>query len=272
MDKMFCAYCGKENPATAKFCLSCGKELTPHLGRMNVLLLILFSIITLGIYIPIWFLVKREAINSLASTEKLGSGAPIFVLLVYVTDAMLIFVPLGVTEVYLDIISNLITVIGVSIVVILSFKVRHIFDEHFNLKQQRNIKLSGVATFFFTIYYLQYKINCIEKEKTAEYTIYVPWMRGISVLFGAFAVMSVITSGWKAYSESGLLLVLFCELFWITDGFCLLLLGLFPDAVCSKLKIDTKNKYKAVVIILMVAWFVITVIEFNIVKEIGMIH
>ena len=163
-DKMFCAHCGKENPpATAKFCLSCGKELTPHLGRMNILLLLFLSIITFEMYIPIWFLVKRQAINSLASTKKLGSGAPIFVLLIYGIGAILLFAPLGFTETSLDMISDFIPLIGGILVIALSFKVRHIFDEHFNLKQQRNIKFSGVATFFFTILYLQYKINRIEK-------------------------------------------------------------------------------------------------------------
>jgi len=39
------------------------------------------------------------------------------------------------------------------------FKVRLIFNEHFNVYLKRDISFSKAATFFFQLFYLQYKIN-----------------------------------------------------------------------------------------------------------------
>jgi len=49
-------------------------------------------------------------------------------------------------------------IIGI-ILIVQGFKVRRIFINHFNSQLQGEISFSGVATFFFHIYYLQYKIN-----------------------------------------------------------------------------------------------------------------
>ena len=59
------------------------------------------------------------------------------------------------------------TIIGVVprmtvILIILSFKVRRILREHLEGHREEaegKIELSGLATFFFQIYYLQYRIN-----------------------------------------------------------------------------------------------------------------
>lgn len=86
------------------------------------------------------------------------------------------------------------------------------------------------------------------------------WMRVVSIVV-AFIAFSAAITGWRWYFESRLLIVFFCELFLLLIGISLLLLGIFPDNLCKMLRIDTKDKYMAIVVILIFAWFIITGIE-----------
>ena len=86
------------------------------------------------------------------------------------------------------------------------------------------------------------------------------WMRGISAGFG-FVIITSLPEGWAWCFESGLPLVFFCEFFILLIGISLLLLGLFPDNVCARLGIDTNDKYTAIVVILISAWFIFIGIE-----------
>ena len=49
-----------------------------EIKKTPVILTIVLTVITFGIYYPAWFLTRRQAINTLQSKEKLGSG--VFVL------------------------------------------------------------------------------------------------------------------------------------------------------------------------------------------------
>jgi len=59
----------------------------------------------------------------------------------------------------LGVLSSILDLVAGITLLVQSFKVRRIFNDHFNVYLKRNIPFSGVATFFFQIYYLQYKIN-----------------------------------------------------------------------------------------------------------------
>ena len=128
--------------------------------KMKVFLLIIFGIVTLAIFFPIWFLIRKNWLNSLSATKKLGSGLAIFVLVIYSFSAIMLFVPLEMQayETW-DMIDNLLTLVGVVCLVILAFQVRRILIQHYDENLGMNIGFSGVATFFFQEWYLQYKIN-----------------------------------------------------------------------------------------------------------------
>jgi predicted Zn finger-like uncharacterized protein len=136
--------------------------ITPALGKMSVLWLIFLTLITFGIYFPIWFLRKREALNALNSDKKLGSGLYVFAIVVYVFTVLVAIVS-GVMEGMggepsplfqgLEALTNLINLVVGIILWVKCFTVRRILSDHFNKR------LSALATFFLTIYYLQYRIN-----------------------------------------------------------------------------------------------------------------
>ncbi len=58
-----------------------------------------------------------------------------------------------------DEIDDLISSVGLFIIIILAFQVRKILTQHYIDKLGMNIGFSGLGTFFFHIFYLQYKIN-----------------------------------------------------------------------------------------------------------------
>ncbi len=145
--------------------------------------MILLTILTLGIYPPIWFLTRRRAFNSLQSREKLGWGAPAMALLLMLVSACLPFVgsakwgswvqaenALGPTH-------PLILLAAGIIMVVQCFKVRRILLDHLapreegmfsaSIRFQFDDLLSRVGTFFLSIFYLQSQINGLIKRLTA---------------------------------------------------------------------------------------------------------
>ncbi len=89
----FCPNCGKENPAGATFCAGCGVSLTPQaapapgvqqsyagapmLAERNIVLAIILSLVTCGIYSIYWFVVMTDEANTV-SGEQGTSGIMAF--------------------------------------------------------------------------------------------------------------------------------------------------------------------------------------------------
>lgn len=61
-----------------------------RLDRKNIFLIIFLAIITYGIYMPIWFLNRVEAINNLSSKKKIKKGPIMFVLVLFIASAVLL--------------------------------------------------------------------------------------------------------------------------------------------------------------------------------------
>ncbi|MCI5138607.1 MAG: DUF4234 domain-containing protein [Candidatus Electrothrix sp. AR1] len=142
-----------------------------------VILTVFFTVITAGIYYPCWFLTRRNQINKLHSREKLSKGFFILGIVIY-SISLLLACGSGVFEGIqeangtaeflkiaegLDSVDKFLTLFISIIMIMQSFKVKRIFQDHFDDYLRRNVSFSGLATFFFGIYYLQYKINKFEK-------------------------------------------------------------------------------------------------------------
>ncbi len=132
-------------------------------SRMSTPLVIILCFVTLGIYVPIWFLLQRRALNELASMRKITVGMPVAALVLFCLSTLLIPVQLLAADETgargWEVIENLISMSGSIMVLITAFNVRRILDDHFRMHLGMPLQLSGIATFFFTIFYLQYKIN-----------------------------------------------------------------------------------------------------------------
>ncbi len=155
-------------------------EAAPALKKTSVFLVIFLTLITFGVYVPVWFITRRKAINSLHSQQKLGLGTLVFVLVLFGAVLLAGFVEGWMqasaahvtmetyTKLNADIV-NVLAGVGGIVLLVQSFKVRRILLDHFRAQSsglfsstmslEREVSFSGVATFFLHIYYLQYKIN-----------------------------------------------------------------------------------------------------------------
>ena len=148
----------------------------PQLERANVALLVVLTVLTLGLYYPIWFMRRRSGINDLRSGEKLGLGVFVLVFVLWLADLVLNFGKdyLNVPGVHpglgwlASFDGGTTLVIGV-LLLIQAFKVGRILEAHTagssaepfanSISLAQGSSLSRVATFFFGIFYLQLKIN-----------------------------------------------------------------------------------------------------------------
>lgn len=80
----FCENCGKEISENAKFCDGCGKELRsteysdyPKFVKRDIVVAVILSFVTCGIYGIYWFITMTDDSNTLATDNK-TSGAMAF--------------------------------------------------------------------------------------------------------------------------------------------------------------------------------------------------
>ena len=139
-----------------------GESATIYAMKKSVLSIIILSLITLGIYIPIWFLLQSRFINRFSQNSTFDRSLPILALIVAIAPMLMVFswayfnIP---SEYLLDQIISISNLAFVVIILKMSFAVRRIFIDHYASSEGRVFPISRVATFFFTIYYLQYKMN-----------------------------------------------------------------------------------------------------------------
>ena len=146
-------------------------EPTTHgLKRRSVLVMVVFTIITFGLYYLTWWFRRRRGLNRLNSDAKL----PLWPLLLMLALFFVEFV-LGLTqEVVVDdqvvreriLVFDLIFQLLVGVVMlVMTFRVKGMIEDHATPDLDSGpesvelVKLSGLMTFFFSIYYLQWAIN-----------------------------------------------------------------------------------------------------------------
>jgi heme/copper-type cytochrome/quinol oxidase subunit 2 len=141
------------------------------LKRRSVLVMIVFIIITFGVYYLVWWFRRRPGLNRLNSPRKLALWPLLMVLTLWVIQFALAFVRelnpgepvIGGTggELFVTLFQ-----LAVGIVMIVqAFKVKDMIEDHAAPEEQsgpgfaEHVKLSGLMTFFFSIFYLQWAIN-----------------------------------------------------------------------------------------------------------------
>ena len=143
---------------------------THGLKRRGLLMMILFTIITLGVYYPIWWFRRRPGLNRLNSPQKLALWPLVLFAGLFAIQLVHGFLQ-GITgddqvlgagaAVFLSLFQ---LVVGI-VMIIQSFKVKNIIEDHATPEPDsspmfvEHVKLSGIMTFFFSIFYLQWAIN-----------------------------------------------------------------------------------------------------------------
>jgi len=143
-----------------------------------VILTIIFDFLTGGIYSASWFLIRRKGFNQISRSKKLGMTIPIICLIMFVLNIMFSVangVIAGIAEAtgnngliilvhQIEMICKALAYFGSFLLLVPSFQAKSMLEAHLKDKDRFALSLSGAATFFFRIYYLQYRINKIHKE------------------------------------------------------------------------------------------------------------
>lgn len=145
-------------------------DATHAIKKTPVFLIIIFAGLTCGIYYPCWFLGRRDALNALHTRKKLGKGVFVFAavmmfLLLLLGNAVMNASQFGLMPVDLNRMKIAVAaytlmaiVVGITLWV-QCFKVRRMLLQHYGDHLGQNVPFSSACTFFFHVFYLQYKVN-----------------------------------------------------------------------------------------------------------------
>jgi len=149
-----------------------GDHSSTGLKRRSVIVMIVLSIFTLGLYYPIWFLRRRAALNQLDSPRKLQLW-PFLVVLAWLVFHLIVSIAAGSAPREQAINAGgalLLSLVQLAVAILMlvqSFFTKDILEDHLagpgdqvsSPMFTNTVKLSGVMTFLFQIFYLQYVIN-----------------------------------------------------------------------------------------------------------------
>ena len=137
------------------------------LKKRSVIVMILFVFLSLGIYYLVWWFRRRPGFNSLNSPRKLPVWPLALLVTLWVLNLVAAFMdgrePGGAASGQLPL-SIFQIIVGISMIVY-SFWAKEIIEDHARPDPESGpafgteVKLSGVMTFVFSIFYLQWAIN-----------------------------------------------------------------------------------------------------------------
>jgi hypothetical protein len=142
----------------------------PALWSRSLVVMIVLMIVTLGFYHPVWFLRRRNALNHLDSPVTLAAW-PFLVYLAYLVFVFVIaLATVDVPSAQLSGLNLVMSIIRLAVgilVIVQAFRVKRILEDHLagpgdtvtREIGQQPVLLSGILTFFLSIFYLQYVIN-----------------------------------------------------------------------------------------------------------------
>ena len=146
-------------------------DLSPTgLKRRSVILMILLTIVTFGLYVPIWFLHRRAALNRLDSPRKLRLW-PFVIAVTWFVFQFIVRIAAGSAPLAQAIGEGAALHFGRfavgMLMLVQSFFTKDILEDHLagpgdqvpNPLLVDTVKLSGVMTLFFQNFYLQHVIN-----------------------------------------------------------------------------------------------------------------
>jgi hypothetical protein len=144
----------------------------PAFTRRRVVVMILLMIATFGFYYPIWFLVRRAALNSLDSPRKLQRW-PFVTNVIVFSIVFLVDLIAGGSAGRVQVIGgglslalSLVQLAVAILMIVQCFAIKDILEDHLATPDSEvpqpfasRVELSGLMTFFFQIFYLQWAIN-----------------------------------------------------------------------------------------------------------------
>ncbi|WP_286847733.1 MULTISPECIES: DUF4234 domain-containing protein [Aminobacterium] len=174
--RQVCPSCGARNEGKTAYCAYCGTMLPKvqsvegategviaiklpgeriAFKRISVGLVLFLSIITLGVYPAFWVFLRRNSFNQLKVSEKIQDWLALLPLILWGVSFVL-----GANEGEGE---QILALLSFVTWVFLSFKMRKMLREYVagfaDEEALKSVARSGIMTFFFLIFYIQYHIN-----------------------------------------------------------------------------------------------------------------
>ena len=128
--------------------------------KMNILLQILLTVVTLGLYEPIWYLRRLKLIKTLDSRKQFSVALPIIALFF---NSLQIIVGIVLASIIggaiFPVLSNTFWILNLGICIALAFQLGRMLIDDSMLKKLPNVVFAVLLTTVFRFFYLQYKIN-----------------------------------------------------------------------------------------------------------------
>jgi|SRR4051812_34015985 len=140
------------------------------LKQRRVLVMIVFFIITFGIYYPVWWFRRRPGLNRLNSPKKLALWPLLLMAAMFAMQFVLAFAAGGAPLVEVigtgGVLAESLFRLAVGVLMLMqAFRIKDIIEDHATPDTEpggmfaERVTLSGVMTFFLSIFYLQWAIN-----------------------------------------------------------------------------------------------------------------
>ena len=147
-----------KSPEAAVIETSNESELSPIFERFSTWAVIGLSVITLGIYALYWLYTRTERLNQ-HTDAPIGSA--------FISSAFVFYVLslIPTLNYFMEINATLVAVMSLASIIspilmyVWFFKIRNRINQLLNTAKGDESWLGPIYTFFFTIYYIQYKIN-----------------------------------------------------------------------------------------------------------------
>jgi hypothetical protein len=196
-----CPRCGEQAPELARFCPKCGEPLAGTLTApfwepgseqdealhleseaartlpyVHWFVTLVYSLLTLGLYQPVWLLRRRRGLGLLSRKPGLSPGI-LWCCLIYLgaslaanlgfllmggalesAGAVRGLEVLGALQEVFTVMDGVLSLVAAIVLLIYVFRVRRILLEHFE-QVGRDLKVRWIWTLLFSVVYLQHKVN-----------------------------------------------------------------------------------------------------------------
>jgi len=133
--------------------------------KQSLIKLILLTMITLGIYVPFWFLKQRKIAEKLSIKKKLYNKLIYIFIIVFIIRVLFFILDLSSGNLDIRTAYSFFNTLNAIILLVLAFNLRSVLEEYYKKNKVKKREFCRFWTFIFSYLYLQYRINEIIGSK-----------------------------------------------------------------------------------------------------------
>jgi hypothetical protein len=145
------------------------------LGDTSPVLVAVFTLLTFGLYLPVWYLGRLSRLNALNPTAKLSSRSAYVLLGLYLVNASGVLSFVGGSDIQsalmLNTLGHALTLVTGMILISLRLRVREILRDQYGPRFSAQAVLSWIASVILGEIYLQAKMNRLPSAEAAQASV-----------------------------------------------------------------------------------------------------